>query len=277
LTLPNAVSSVGQGIFFDASGVATFRYPAKFTAAKTANYTATGDETIIPCTPATSFTVTLPAASTMSGKRLTIYRTDNDLTKTVTIDGNASETINGALTVVLYTQNESYTLECDGSNWIIVNHYAKTSPVSLGVVTIGAVTTPPTKGSVQTVDRMIWSRDGAFMEFSYFFRQSNATGSAAGSGVYLWTVPGGQSIDTTLFYGSTVTTDNVGICGVGSVRDDTRSYIADVVVYDATRVYIRATSTTADSSAVASSAAPVTQTNASYSFTCRVPISGWTA
>lgn len=68
------------------------------------------------CTGTTSdYTVTLPAASGLTGKLLGI-RMSPALTKLVTIDGNASETIDGSLTRVMWA-GESCLLLCDGSNW----------------------------------------------------------------------------------------------------------------------------------------------------------------
>lgn len=89
--------------------------------AKTADYTATTDDQVITCAPATAagLTITLYAASGNSGRRLTIKKTDATL-YTVTIDANASELIDGATTLVLYSPLESVTLECDGSNWHVV-------------------------------------------------------------------------------------------------------------------------------------------------------------
>ena len=62
-----------------------------------------------------NYTLTLPAASGNAGKSLSV-RMDPALTKLVTLDGNASEKINNALTRVMWA-NESATLDCDGSNW----------------------------------------------------------------------------------------------------------------------------------------------------------------
>ena len=41
----------------------------------------------------------------------------NATTNTVTIDGNASETIDGATTKTLVTQYASYTIQCDSTTW----------------------------------------------------------------------------------------------------------------------------------------------------------------
>lgn len=68
------------------------------------------------CTGTTAnYTVTLPAVSGNTGKFLGV-RMSSALTKLVTLDGDASETIDGALTRVMWA-NESAILFCDGSTW----------------------------------------------------------------------------------------------------------------------------------------------------------------
>lgn len=84
--------------------------------AKTATYTAALTDDYIPCAPAANMTINLPAASTATGKRFKIQKTDNSAF-TVTIDGASSETINGALTYVLNAQYQVVELECDGAAW----------------------------------------------------------------------------------------------------------------------------------------------------------------
>lgn len=68
-------------------------------------------------------TITLPAAATAgAGFKSTVKKTNAiSSTLTVTIDGDVSETIDGAATYVLYLQNQSVTLVSDGSNWQVVN------------------------------------------------------------------------------------------------------------------------------------------------------------
>jgi hypothetical protein len=61
------------------------------------------------------YTVTLPPASGNAGAFVGL-RMASGLTKLVTVDGNAAETINGATTRVFWA-NESVTLICDGANW----------------------------------------------------------------------------------------------------------------------------------------------------------------
>lgn len=61
------------------------------------------------------YTVTLPAASGNAGK-LIGFRMAAGLTKLVTLDGNASETIDGSTTRIMW-ECESAILLCDGSGW----------------------------------------------------------------------------------------------------------------------------------------------------------------
>lgn len=90
------------------------------TTAKTAAYTVVaGDKnkTILCDASSAAFTVTLPAAATAGGGfEVSVKKTDSSV-NAVTIDGNASETIDGATTLVVSQQYDSYTLVCDGSNW----------------------------------------------------------------------------------------------------------------------------------------------------------------
>jgi hypothetical protein len=84
------------------------------------NYTATvNDSVIVVNASGGSVTVTLPAAATAKGRMYNIKKTDASANSLV-IDGNASETIDGALTLTTTTQYHSFTLVCDGSNWWLI-------------------------------------------------------------------------------------------------------------------------------------------------------------
>lgn len=84
---------------------------------KTGAYTVTTSDDIIVATSG-SWTLTLYAASGNSGK---VLRVKNAGSGVITIDGNASETIDGATTFVMSQQYESIELACDGSNWHVMN------------------------------------------------------------------------------------------------------------------------------------------------------------
>jgi hypothetical protein len=79
------------------------------------------DYTILMDATAGNKTVNLPAASSHTNRILVIKKIDSSA-NTVTIDGNASETIEGATTKVLTTQYESVMIQCDGSNWFIIGN-----------------------------------------------------------------------------------------------------------------------------------------------------------
>ena len=100
------------------------------TVAKTANYTTleTDRDKIIFCdATSASFTITLLAAATAGdGFQLAIKKTDSSA-NTVTIDGNAAETIDGSATLVLSTQNDVAVLISNGTNWYVVNSAAAQS------------------------------------------------------------------------------------------------------------------------------------------------------
>ncbi len=87
--------------------------------AKTADYTAAGDDTILMNATSGNLTVTLPAAAGKVGWVYNIKKTDSS-ENTVTIDGNASETIDGETTLVLTLQYQSVSILSDGSNWHII-------------------------------------------------------------------------------------------------------------------------------------------------------------
>lgn len=76
------------------------------------------------------YTVTLPTAASNAGKMIG-FRMATGLTKIVTLDGNSSETIDGATTRLMWA-GESALLMSDGSNWFKIA--GKTLPM-IGVLT----------------------------------------------------------------------------------------------------------------------------------------------
>lgn len=87
---------------------------------KTASFTADTSKSLYLCNAASgAITATLPAAATSAGLTLRFKKTDN--VNNVVLDGNASETIDGATTKTLSTQYQSCTIYCDGSNWHVLD------------------------------------------------------------------------------------------------------------------------------------------------------------
>lgn len=83
--------------------------------------TSTTDRNKLLLVDATSAAITvnlLAAATAEDGFEIAIKKTDSS-SNAVTIDGNAAETIDGATTLVLSSENNSAVLVCDGSNWSV--------------------------------------------------------------------------------------------------------------------------------------------------------------
>jgi exoribonuclease R len=90
------------------------------TSSVTADYTATVNDSFIPVNATSgAVTVTLKPAGEAEGKRLTVKKTDASA-NAVTIDGDGSETIDDATTVVMNSQYESICVLSDGVEWWVV-------------------------------------------------------------------------------------------------------------------------------------------------------------
>lgn len=87
---------------------------------KTADYTAgASDYTILVSCSSANITITLPAVASYVGRIYNIKKIDAT-GYTVTVDGNSSETIDGALTQVISTQYESLQIQSNGTSWYII-------------------------------------------------------------------------------------------------------------------------------------------------------------
>jgi hypothetical protein len=110
--------------------------------AKTGNYTLTSTDRLVTfdCTSG-NLTATLPALSGNTGKNYFIKKIDSS-TNTLTIDGDGSETIDGATTVTIRSRYDVYYVTAGASEWHITG-------INLGAMTINssghAVIDPTTK------------------------------------------------------------------------------------------------------------------------------------
>lgn len=156
---------------------------------KTAAYTATQDDRVI-LNDATggAYSVTLPAVSGLTDKFFYIKKTDSSA-NAVTIDGNASEEIDGVTTLALTAQNDSVLIGCNGSAWFVL---ASTIAPSTNIVALrdnarGLVIIRPTTDTIDIdADEIILQDAGAVAK-----RVSSVDLTADISGA-----PGINSIDT---------------------------------------------------------------------------------
>lgn len=104
---------------------------------------------------AAAYTITLPAAAIYEGRMYTFLKIDATVND-VTIDGNASETINGLTTAVLKGQWASLKIVSDGTNWIIVDEnlnklVATTTTVTLATSSEDGLVSADATGGAYTI------------------------------------------------------------------------------------------------------------------------------
>ena len=104
------------------TGTVTAKGYTKNLVTKTGAYTLTASDDIV-LGNTNAFTLTLPASSGITGKVYTIKKINTEYDEALTIDGNSSETIDGALTYVIYTVDSGITIISDGSNWQIIGSF----------------------------------------------------------------------------------------------------------------------------------------------------------
>jgi hypothetical protein len=109
-------------------GDATIARPSDWNAVHRVGITALSANTTLDATHdhiaatagAGGITLTLPAAASSNGFIYTIKKVDSAV-GVVTVDGNASETIDGSLTYLLSNQYQFVTISCDGSTWHVTS------------------------------------------------------------------------------------------------------------------------------------------------------------
>lgn len=228
-----------------------------------------------------SFTEYLPAATLNRGNILTFIHNGTSISQVYTLDGFGSETIGGSTTYGLYTNGETLRIISNGSNWLVLNHYAETAWADAGTITIGAITSAPTKGSAQSVDKFWWRRSGNTLWGRFEFRQTNATSSAGGTGDYLYTaVPSGAAIDTDVIAEYTTAEGAASpyyaqnVVGTGTITNGSDEGTIYAVVYDTTQIRF-AENGDATTGYIGSGHIPITTTDYSIGIIFSLPITGW--
>lgn len=104
---------------FAATGASTLTSVSTSYVAKTANYTVTTTDYTIDCT-ANTFTVTLPAAASNTGR---MYVIKNSGAGTITVQGNGAELIDAANTKSLSVQYSGVVVQSTGSKFIVIGSF----------------------------------------------------------------------------------------------------------------------------------------------------------
>lgn len=199
----------------------------------------------------------------------------------------STTTIKPAPTLVIEATNASaggidIAFARSGSVTSIGQFSGISEPVSAGAMTIGATTTPPTKGTT-TFDSVTWYRIGKYAVIKYVFQKT--AGGAAGSGTYIFSLPSNLSMDTSLQpnTGSSVTDNNLRAAsriGSGNLRTDS----GPAATLDLTLYAYSSTQFIGFGQLVGSATAALWGstffdfgTNIGFEMTVVVPIQGWSA
>lgn len=254
-------STLSKVVFNNGGGWNVLDVPSNLTVVtKTTTYTATtSDDVILVDSTSGAFTVTLYAASGNAGAKLTFIKISSD-TNAVTIDGNASETINGNTTTTVDTQYEKLTLVCDGTNWLVDERKSDTAYVSF---------TPTGAWSTNTTYAGKWRRLGDSMQIEVSVTTSGAPDSAN----LTVNVPSGYTIDTAKVSANTVFRNQYG---VALLDGGSRVYTGNAAYSSASDIGLNHSES--GNFGTVNQAAPFTfgAGNGAY-FNAIVPISGWKA
>jgi hypothetical protein len=156
---------------------------------------------------------------------------------------SGSPKIAGRTRYLTLTHENVALIQWDGTHWqpLVLN---LDSPwVDGGAITITAVTTNPTKGTMAR-DKVYWRRNGQLIHARYIYSQSATGSSATGSGDYLYTLPIGTwgpdvEVDTTALTAFTAPRYILGgYSGTFGTNGTTVGYMAPIP-YNTTKFRIR--------------------------------------
>lgn len=230
-----------------------------------------------------SGSVVLPTAVGNEGRRFKIIHNGTSLTDIYIVNTTSSQTIGGVTAgeYRLCTFGEVLEVESDGANWLIVGRVTDTPWINSGTVIIGAITSNPTKGSAQSIDKIWWKRSGDSAHIRFRFSQTNNSGAAAGSGDYLFQLPSNIAIDSNKidYYAVSEGWDsaygNSWSIGTGGFGNGSTQSEGTIVPYDSTRVRIFTGTVGATSGVPGSAAYQLTGASVFYSGNYIVPVTNW--
>lgn len=175
------------------------------------------------------------------------------------------------------TSASAYTVKFD-SITVSPSKYVYGTPITdwqQYTLVIGATTTPPTKATVTTDNVAYWRRVGGDMEITYHYAHSSATGTAAGSGTYLFPIPTGYTIDTTRMSSST---GGIVVAGPAAINAPTPANAGGwVSPVSTTQFAMIVGDETTGPTSIGSASNPITGASIDYSFRAQVPILGWSS
>lgn len=155
--------------------------------------------------------------------------------------------------------------------------------INAGPTNITATTTAPTKSNNIVADYMMYRRVGNNAEIVMYYEQSSTSGTAAGSGDYLFNLPPGLVIDTNIIKASSAYTgagavEAGAIIGTSSVKEPAvNNSTGFVQVYSSTAVRAIGRATGALGTFGSGWFPITTAANKNFWLSFSVPIVGWSA
>lgn len=198
-TLPNGDGSANQVLQTSGGGTLSWATVAAGIGTNFGTHTVTnadytildadGYRYILVSTGNTARVITLPAVATNTDRAITVKKIDSG-TGSVTVTRAGSATIDGATTYVLTAQYEKVTVECDGTNWYILEGVEGTTTrkgilalPGRAVTTISSGNQSVTSASFQNItnfslDITLVRTSRILFSFMTSFRNSAAAGTA---------------------------------------------------------------------------------------------------
>jgi len=141
-------------------------------------------------------------------------------------------------------------------------------------LTVGAVTTPPTKATTIIYDNAFWRKTGNNIEIRYQYVHIDNTGAATGSGVYLYPIPSGLTMDTNLITPNTATARGP-IVGHGWGQDASSVFQGSSKAYNSTNVIFSPFNNATATSDHSSTFIAWNSSNLYLMLYYQAPITGW--
>ena len=185
------------------------------------------------------YEVALPAVSGNTGQFLGfLMGTTSTLTKRITLNGNASETIDGALTRAMWS-NEVAILYCDGSNWFKVA--GKTIPMTAVAAMVSSVSSTTNTATKINISSATIDNTGAMVDAATNERVDikRAGYYKVIFGVGVANAVGGGQVFGRLYKNGVNVMSSYAYCAIGNYPENSSTILLDLTLNDYLELYIQ--------------------------------------
>ena len=277
------VNGATVGPFIDASTAgATAAYYGKINSGTDVSITAATSASLnrmhVVSGTSANYDITISGLSPATGDVLGFYVKDYAAAdKTYRLDAGGTVKIAGRTRYLTLVHTNVVLLRWDGTDWQPLVLNLDTPWVDAGAMTITAVTTNPTKGTISR-DKVLWSRRGDRLVAKYIYHHTAA--GSAGSGDYLLALPVGTfsgqiELDTSAYnVNSIVRYITNGYCGNIS-NNTTWGYAAAYPYGSSTFRVVVMQSSGANNWIVGSANWTLSDTTMRFNYNLDVPLTDW--